>query len=94
MAAVYGNKENIPSSSSVKAGVAFSKVSSNKKRKITMPLSDITNLHYPEPGCPPLSLLLLAVLAYQLQNRRKRADASAFRDPSASAAATLRKHFR
>lgn len=93
-----GNKENIPSSSSMKPCVPFSKVSSNKKRKIRMPLADITNLH--NPRClthsvlyNSASLLIVAILAYQEQNRHKRADASALRRSSA-AAATLRKHFR
>ncbi|KAL7089102.1 hypothetical protein ACP275_13G167700 [Erythranthe tilingii] len=84
--------------------------SSNKKRKLRIPLEDITNLVY--PGCAPslqvtpISLtsrsvfkpqFLLAGSVYQVNKRFKRADTSASRLDSsiaAAASARLRKHFR
>lgn len=97
-----GDKENIPSSSSVNPLVPFSAVSPKKKRKLRMPLEDITNLLY--PGSTPslrespslvdtASVFLLACLIYQVKNRCKRVDPLTLRNSSA-AAATLRKHFR
>ncbi|PIN23307.1 hypothetical protein CDL12_03970 [Handroanthus impetiginosus] len=90
-----GDKENIPSSSSVKLVAVFP---SKKKRKLRTPLKDITNLIYPgfvssaqeSPAAfDTPSLFLLACLVYQVENRYKRVDTK-----SNAAAATLRKHFR
>ncbi|XP_011096414.1 uncharacterized protein LOC105175614 [Sesamum indicum] len=96
-----GDKENIPGSSSVNPLVPFSSFSPKKKRKLRVPLEDITNLLYPGPtpslqespfSVDSASLCLLVCLIYQMKNRRKKVDTWTLRNPSA-AAATLRKHF-
>ncbi|KAG8385472.1 hypothetical protein BUALT_Bualt03G0048800 [Buddleja alternifolia] len=97
----YNGKENIPSSSSTNSIPALP---SNKKRKLRMPLEDITNLVYPGTGgrMPSLqenavvlhtsSLFLRTPSVRQPQKRFRRTDASS--SFNTSTAATLRKHFR
>ncbi|KAL6574062.1 hypothetical protein OROHE_001604 [Orobanche hederae] len=72
-----GCKENIPISSSEQPAVSNpASVRLDKKRRLRIPLEDITNLLY--PGCPPSvqqtpsSHILLAGLINQAKNRRKR----------------------
>ncbi|KAL3625426.1 hypothetical protein CASFOL_030880 [Castilleja foliolosa] len=102
---INGDKENIPSSSSVQPAVANPAVHSNKKRKSRTPLEDITNLLYPEnvPSPPEAQLvseisassqLSRARFSNQLENRRKKARTSATLRNSNTSAVTLRKHFR
>ncbi|KAL6546531.1 hypothetical protein OROMI_022252 [Orobanche minor] len=89
-----GCKENIPISSSEQPAVSNPAVRLNKKKRLRIPLEDITNLLY--PGCPPSlqqtpsSHILLAGLINQAKNRRKIIGTSR----KSSSSASLRKHFR
>ncbi|GER31773.1 60 kDa chaperonin 2 [Striga asiatica] len=98
------DKENIPINlPSVQPTVANPAVTSSKKRKSRTPLEDITNLLHPEFGPSSedsqsepdtSSLLLLARLAHQLGNRRKKARNSNYLRNSRPVSETLMKHFR
>lgn len=94
-----GDKENIPSSSA-KPIVAISKVPF-RKRKLRLPLEDITNFYYPGSFQQssfvvdsPFFMFLLATLVYQMGKIRfRKAEATKSRNYDAVAAA-LTKNFR
>ncbi|KAK6149991.1 hypothetical protein DH2020_017516 [Rehmannia glutinosa] len=84
-----GDKENVSISPSAHPAISYSPAPFNKKRKLTMPLEDITNLLYPE-RVPSLqesalvfntsSLCLRVSLDYQVKNRSKRVCTSTLRN--------------